>query len=432
MSDLKYKNTILDLSLMLNQAQKPIQILDAIKWSEGIEDQIIKNKFKEMPKIDFRDRPLKYDAEKKLQEFKELRLKITRELGGGDPLGAILIRNCLQYEDVVRMLMNRGKPAFYDYSKKLYGSPTELMNDGKTRLSDLASVMNTLLNSLQESQLGEIYEKNMSAEMVVDQLSDRLGKYFSGENIKIKLSDGIVSDASAGADYIKIKKGMMFSRRDLDIFEVHEGWVHLGTTLNGVNQPYAKWLSKGPPCSTVTQEGLAVTMELFNFALFPRRAKRLNDRLLACQMAEEGANLLELIEFFREKGQVDRQAIANAGRIFRGANLEGGTPFTKDIAYLKGFVLIYNFMRTTIKEGRADLIPFLFAGKATLEDLPVLFDYHKEGVITLPKYLPPQIKDLNGLAIWMAFSNFLNRMKLEDIMQEQDKNKKENKLKLVG
>lgn len=419
MSDLKYKNTILDLSLLLNQAQKPIQILDAIKWNDGVEEQIIKDKFKEMPTIDFR--PLKYDPEKKLQEFKELRLKISKSIGALDPLGAILTRNCLQYEDVVRMLMNRGKSEFYDYSKKLYGSPTELMNDGKTRLSDLANDMNSLLSSLDEFQMGELYEKNMTAETVVQELTLRLSKYFQGENIKIKLSDGIISDASAGADYIKIKKGMMFARRDLDIFEVHEGWVHLGTTLNGLDQPYAKWLSKGAPASTITQEGLAVTMELFNFALFPKRAKRLNDRLIACQMVESGANLLELIAFFREKGQVDQQAIRNAGRIFRGASLEGGSPFTKDIAYLKGFVMIYNFMRSAIREGKMDLIPFLFAGKATLEDLPVLHQYHQEGVISLPKYLPPQIRDLNGVAIWMAFSSFLNHMKLEDIMKEESK-----------
>lgn len=213
----------------------------------------------------------------------------------------------------------------------------------------------------------------------------------------------------------------MFARRDLDIFEVHEGWVHLGTTLNGLDQPYAKWLSKGAPASTITQEGLAVTMELFNFALFPKRAKRLNDRLIACQMVESGANLLELIGFFRDKGQGDQQAIRNAGRIFRGASLEGGSPFTKDIAYLKGFVMIYNFMRSAIREGKMDLIPFLFAGKATLEDLPVLHQYHQEGVISLPKYLPPQIRDLNGVAIWMTFSSFLNHMKLEDIMKEESK-----------
>jgi uncharacterized protein (TIGR02421 family) len=387
LSDLKYKNKILDLSLLLNQAQKPIQILDAVKWTEETESAIIKSHFKEIPKIDYSLRPLKYDAEKKLQEFKELRLRIQRELGSSDPLGKILIRNCTQYEDVVRMLMNRGKAEFYDYSKKLYGSPTEIMGDGKTLLSDLAKAMAQTLNSLHETKMGENFEKNLTAEMVVQQLQGRLGGFFKDENIKIKLSDGIISDASAGADYIKIKNGMMFSQRDVHTFEVHEGWVHLGTTLNGHNQPYAKWLAKGPPCSTITQEGLAVIMELFNFALFPSRAKRLNDRLIACQMAEDGANLLEVIKFYREKGQTDVQAMRNAGRIFRGASLEGGSPFTKDIAYLKGFVMIYNFIRTSIQEGRTELIPFLFAGKVTLEDLPVLHAYHQEGVISLPKYL---------------------------------------------
>ena len=426
MKDQKYKNTILELSLILNDLQKPIHILDAVKWQDGIDEFIIKNNFKELPEISYDNRPLKYDPLKKLQEFKELRLKITRELGERDPLGLILIRNCMQYEDVIRMLMVRGKSEFYHHSKKLYGSANEIMGDGKTKLSDLAHVMSGLLNSLDEIKLGENFERNLTSMEVVDELKMRLETYFKDEKIKVKLSDGIISDASAGSDYIKIKSELKFSKRDIDIFEVHEGWVHLGTTLNGQNQPYAKWLAKGPPCSTVTQEGLAVIMELFNFALFPRRAKRLNDRLVACQMAEEGADLLDVIAFFRNKGQEDHQAIKNAGRIFRGAPLSGGSPFTKDIAYLKGFVMIYNFMRMSIKEGKADLIPFLFAGKVTLEELPTLKEYHDEGVIALPKHLPPQVKDMNGLAIWMAFSNFLNRMKLEDILQEKKNSEETN------
>lgn len=432
MKDQKYKNTILDLSLILNELQKPIQILDSVKWGEGVEDFLVKNKFKEIPDITYDSRPLKYDPAKKLQDFKELRLKIARELGPSDPLGIILTRNCTQYEDVIRMLMVRGKSDFYDYSKKLYGSPSEIMGDGKTRLSDLAHVMEGLLNSLDENMLGENFERNLSSEQVVGELKIRLGNYFKDEKIKVKLSDGIISDASAGSDYIKIKSDLKFSKKDLDIFEVHEGWVHLGTTINGQNQPYAKWLAKGPPCSTVTQEGLAVTMELFNFAMFPRRAKRLNDRLVACQMAEEGADLLEVIRFFKDKGQEDYQAVKNASRIFRGAPLTGGSPFTKDISYLKGFTMIYNFMRMSIKEGRADLIPFLFAGKVTLDELPVLKDYHDEGVIALPKYLPPQIKDMNGLAIWMAFSNFLNRMKLEDMFAEKKNSEGTNPFRKVA
>jgi uncharacterized protein (TIGR02421 family) len=418
MKDQKYKNTILELSLILNKLQKPIQILDSIKWQEGVEDFIIQNNFKVMPTISYDQRALKYDPLKKVQEFKELRLKIARDLGASDPLGLIMARNCMQYEDVIRMLMVRGKHEFYNYSKKLYGSANEIMGDGKTKLSDLAHIMSTLLETLDEKTVGENFNRNLSSQQVVDELKIRLGTYFKDEKIKIKLSDGIISDASAGSDYIKIKSELAFSEKDLDTFEVHEGWVHLGTTLNGQNQPYAKWLAKGPPCSTVTQEGLAVIMELFNFALFPKRAKRLNDRIIACQMAEDGANLLEVIRYFRNKGQEDVQAVKNAGRIFRGAPLTGGSPFTKDIAYLKGFVMIYNFMRISISEGKSDLIPFLFTGKVTLEELPTLKEFHEEGVISLPKYLPPQMKDMSGLAIWMAFSHFLNKMKLEDILQE--------------
>ena len=429
MKDLKYKNTILDLSLILTELQRPIQILDAVKWNEGVEDFIIKNKFKELPEITYDNRPLKYDPQKKIQEFKELRLKITRELGASDPLGLIMARNCIQYEDVIRMLMARGTPEFYNYSTKLYGSTNEMMGDGKTKLGDLAFAMSQLLTTLDVNILGENFDKTFTSEDVVVELKARLENYFKDEKIKVKLSDGIISDASAGSDYIKIKKGLMFSKKDLDIFEVHEGWVHLGTTLNGDNQPYAKWLAKGPPCSTVTQEGLAVIMELFTFALFPRRAKRLNDRLVACQMAESGANLLEVSKFFLDKGQEDHQALKNAARIFRGAALTGGTPFTKDIAYLKGFVMIYNFMRSVIQEGRAELIPFLFAGKVTLEELPILHEYHQLGIITLPKYIPPQIKDLNGIGVWLAFSEFINGMKLQDILQENKNLKSSSSLK---
>lgn len=236
MKDQKYKNSILELSLILNELQKPIQILDSIKWPEGTDEFIIKNKFKEIPTIAYDNRPLKYDPQKKLQEFKDLRLKISRELGERDPLGMILARNCGQYEDVVRMLMSRGKSDFYDYSKKLYGSPSEIMADGKSTLADLAGIMSNLLNTLDKKDLGNNFERILSSEDVVVDLKNRLSHYFLDEKIKVKLSDGILSDASAGSDYIKIRSELMFAKKDVDIFEVHEGWVHLGTTLNGTTK----------------------------------------------------------------------------------------------------------------------------------------------------------------------------------------------------
>ncbi len=425
--DKDYKEKILRYSMLINEAQKPIKILDSIKWDSSIEEFFIKTKFKEIPKVDheyYNHYNFKFNPEQRYADFQIIIDSIKLDLGELDPIARILIRNCQQYQYVIKMLLNRGKKEYFEYSKLLYGSPTELLMDGKTRLSDLSSELKEILSGTDPLKLGAKYERNISSENVVKELRNRLKDFFGEENIKVKLSDGIVSDASAGADYIKIKSDSFFSDRDILIFEVHEGWVHLGTTLNGDQQKYAKWLSKGPPCSTVTQEGLAVIMELINFALFPKRAERLNDRLIVCQMVEAGANVLEVIEYYRMQNQTEIEAITNASRVFRGAPLEGGAPFTKDISYLKGFVENYNFLRKTIKNGKAHLIPFLFAGKVTLEDVPVLYHAYEEGIVDFPKFLPKQIKDLNGLMVWMAFSNFFNKMKLDSISNDVTEIKK--------
>ncbi len=82
---------------------------------------------------------------------------------------------------------------------------------------------------------------------------------------------------------------------------MHEGWVHLGTTLNGMAQPICTFLSKGAPSSTVTQEGLAIIAEIFAFASFPGRVRRTTNRVNAVSMAEEGANFFDVYQFYREQ-----------------------------------------------------------------------------------------------------------------------------------
>ena len=97
-------------------------------------------------------------------------------------------------------------------------------------------------------------------------------KYFHEQGaVRVRLSDGIVADSAAGSDYIKIRSDARFTEREVRLLEVHEGWVHLGTTLSGQNQPVCTFLSKGPPSSTITQEGLAVLMEILAFASHPGR-----------------------------------------------------------------------------------------------------------------------------------------------------------------
>ena len=46
-----YKEKIRRLSQRIVDAQKPIRVLDAIKWDPAIEAELKKSKFKHMPKI---------------------------------------------------------------------------------------------------------------------------------------------------------------------------------------------------------------------------------------------------------------------------------------------------------------------------------------------------------------------------------------------
>lgn len=417
MFEKKYKEKILEFSLRLNEAQRPIQILDAVKWNDEVLDDVIKSKYKNLPKIDqnyYQSRPLKYDPLKKLDELKNIREDIKSTFHKSDEIAQILIRNTVQYEKVIEMLMNRGTKKFYQLSKELYGSSHEHLNDHQTKLYELAPVLSQILSALPQNSLGMKDHQRLTSEEVVDHLKKRLGKFFDGEKIKVKLADGIVSDASAGSDYIKIKSHTEFTMRDVRVFEVHEGWVHLGTTINGDVQEYAKWLSKGPPCATVTQEGLAVFIELVSFALYPKRAKKLTDRLSVCKLAEEGGSFLDAIEYYRLQGLSEAECLKNASRAFRGGDVKGGAPFTKDLSYLKGFVEVYNLIRTAFKNEQSEIIPFLFAGKATAQDAHILYEAHLDGLVEFPKYLPPQISDINGLAVMMAFSNFFNQIELKD------------------
>ncbi len=406
-----YKEKARRLSDLIVEAQRPIRILDAIKWPVGTEEQVRKSKFREMPVIDashYHPSTLGFDAEKKIEEFSALAKEVESELGAGDDLAKMMVTNCGEYQNVIRMLMARGTKDFYEYSKKLYGSSQDKFRDERTGINEISRFLYDIFSVIGDQVLGEPLVDDVTAEEAVRRLNEKFTDYFTDSPVRAKLSDGIIADAAAGGDSVKIKEGAMFSERDLRVLEVHEGWVHVGTTLNGQRQNVATFLAKGPPRVAATQEGLAVLSEIFTFASYPRRARTINDRVLGIDKAEAGANYLELVEFYRTEGYSEEDCLNNAKRVFRGGVLSGGAPFTKDISYIKGFIENYNFMRAAMKAGKPEYIKFLFVGKVNVDDIPVLYAKYKEGIIDPPHYLPPQFKDLNGVAVLMSFSNVFN------------------------
>ena len=422
-SETKYRQVIYDLSERIVAAQRPIRILDALKWNLEVQADFFKNEFRELPKVsgpEFYDQnPLKYDPEDKIDEFNQIERDIRRDLGQFNSVGGIMQRMCREYCTVVEMLKARGTTHFTRYAQQLYGGSQDAFYAGAPTLQDLAVLISNTLDFIDAKTSGELDEKIYSSEDAVVVLGERLSAYFSEENGKsrVKISDDIIADAAAGAEFIKIRSNNRFSEREMRVFEVHEGWVHLGTTLNGMEQPVCTFLSKGPPSSTITQEGLAIIMEIFTFSSHPSRLQRLTDRITAIGMAENGANFIEVFNFFREQGLSDTDSYGRATRVFRGSTAAGG-PFTKDLVYNKGFILIYNYIRLAIQRGLLSRIPLLFLGKTTLEDLHIFNDLVDEGLIVMPRHVPPQFKDLAALSSWMCYSLFLNQLDLKRLAME--------------
>jgi uncharacterized protein (TIGR02421 family) len=412
-----YKETVAKLADRIVEGQKPIRVLQALRWDNAVQAQFLKTKPRELPKVPashYEQMDLGFDPTAKAAEFEEIALDVHKELGDADPVGQIMAATALEYRDVVRMLASRGTREFYTWSRKLYGSPKDEFPDGRSTVRDLGRLLYGLLTHVDEWEIERggsgTYERSLDAVEAAKQIAERLASFFGDAHVRVEADDGILADAAAGSDYVKVRMGARFSPRDIDILEVHEGWVHVATSLNGQAQPVAKWLAKGPPRTTAVQEGLAALVEMFTFRTYPRRARRLNDRVLAVDKAEDGASFLEVFEWFRTEGYDEDECFNNTRRIFRGGVLEGGAPFTKDACYCKGIVLNYAFIRSAIQHDRVDLVPMLFVGKVAHEDVPVLARRVSDGVVKPPRFLPPMFRDLNGLAIWMAYSTFFSQL----------------------
>ena len=413
------RQKIRELSDRLVALQQPIRILDAIKWDDEIKIDFFNNKFQKLPKVDvdyYNKRPLPFDPDELTAEFHVLIREIKNDLGHYSGISKIMIRLCEEYCQAILMIKSRGKKLFSELSMELYGAPDDAFYPNGPRLSDMGSMLGKILeNLIKEVAKTPEDEKRYSAEEALVILQAKLSDYFHHtDHVTVALSDNIVADASAGADCIKLNRNVRFSDRDIRYLEVHEGWVHVGTTLNGQAQPICTFLSKGSPTSSITQEGLAVTTEIFTFSSYPSRMLKITNRVRALNLVAAGGNFLDVFRFFQEQGMSDTESYHYSVRVFRGSTPDGG-PFTKDLSYTKGFLLIYNYIRLAVREGLIDRIPLFFTGKTLIEDIPTLHELSEQGLIAPARYMPKQFQDLAALSSWMGFSLFLNQFDLEAV-----------------
>jgi uncharacterized protein (TIGR02421 family) len=395
---------------LLKKAEKPVRILRAVAWPPEAQARFFAEGEKELPEVTYT--PL--DAAPIHEAVAEARAKID----GTGPVHDWLRRIADTVDVGAAMLAGIGTKTFHKHCLQLYGSPqTELMNCD-VRPLDLARMLDYVLSAYANLELnlnakGEL--PTITAEHMQPRMQAILNRHFGADAPRVEIAEHLSAKALAGAKAIKLRRDAAFSDRDVAQLVQHEAFVHAATSLNGAAQTSFPILGAGHPGTTRTQEGLAVFAELISGAMDPSRLLRLADRVLAIQMSMDGADFLQIYQFFKDKTHDKIQAFENARRVFRGGVLTGGAPFTKDSVYLEGVVRVHNFLRIAVQETRVDCIRLLFAGKMDIEDMPAVTALAAQGLCVFPKYLPPWARDLRFLLSYIAYSSFLNRMNLERV-----------------
>ena len=339
----------------------------------------------------YESRPLGFDPDAVEHDLTDLLADIDRRLARGHPEAELLRRTCDAYLVTVAMLASRGTPAFGPCAAALYGLPSDRFHDGGPTVQDFADRLRAGLGWVEGTLLVDD-DDGIDADDAVVALQQRLDASMGTGLVDVVTDDGIVADAAAGATTVKLRADATFSAHQLDQLEAHEGWVHVGTTLNGLAQPWCTFLGRAAPPTTVTQEGLATLTELVGMRSHPDRLQRIVDRIDGIALADAGASFPEVAEHFRTQGRSVAETWALTSRIFRGS-VPGGPPFTKDLAYGKGLVQTYGYVRIAVQQGRPERLPMLFAGKLDLADVGLVNQLIDEELVSEPVHVPPPFRD---------------------------------------
>src|ERR1700682_4217678 len=128
------------LSDRLVEAQRPLRILDAVKWGDEGERAFLCADGLELPAVTrdaYASRPLPFNPDDKLEELTTLEWEVRRTLGVAHPAGRMLARMCEECRDVVDLIVQRGTPAFGALSRRLYGGTGDRFHAGSPTLADL-------------------------------------------------------------------------------------------------------------------------------------------------------------------------------------------------------------------------------------------------------------------------------------------------------
>jgi uncharacterized protein (TIGR02421 family) len=403
------KDRIREVAGILYKACRPLRILSTLAWAPEVKERFLASGARELPEVTYTP----CDPAPAIEAVREARRRIV-------PVTTIdlwLDRQANAIELGARMLSAVGTPSFFEYGRQLYGEPTAPLRYLPVTPGEVAQSVLDAITQLDHIDIHIAPPAYHTADSVAEDLARAVATHFGEQAPAVELVDRLSANALATSKAIRIRRSARFTDRDVTQLLHHEAYIHVATSLNGKAQTDLPILAAGHPGTTRTQEGLAVFAEIISGAIELDRLRRLADRVLAIQMAIEGADFLDIYRYFLERSSDPDQAFENARRVFRGGVLTGGAPFTKDLVYLLGLLQVTNLIRATFAAGRADCLALLFCGKLDLLDIPALCELYALGLCRPPRFLPPWISDPRYLLAILTYSLFINRLNVEPLVE---------------
>jgi len=269
----------------------------------------------------------------------------------------------------LELLEARGTEQFQHISKKTHDVPDEELINKAQELICLETVQEPIIYSTDE---------------VLSRLKVAFMKY--GVNWQVEENEMIATAAVKTAKRkLLIKKDSRFSKSFLKRIIVHEIGTHIVRAENGRSQPY-KIFARGLPGYLMTEEGLAVYNEEINDCLNNFVLKVYAGRVLAIESAMK-TSFSETYKMLRNhfSDSTAWRLTLRAKRGLKDTSQPGA--FTKDIAYLKGYLAIKKYV-----EDGGD-ISKLYYGKIGLQ--------HIELISKIPHLINPHLLPM------FRYSNYL-------------------------
>jgi len=407
------------LDQRLLAAVRGIHVLPTVAWPASLENRMIeaygRGRFS-LPRVSYRVPDL---AEARVELAAIEAAAAGADLHDVDPLGDYLRRSAESWRIAAQMLEAVGTTGVTAPSIALYGKPDDLIPGSQRSNLHAARHFVELADELGSDLLADNSSLCVTAETLRAELAAALDAFFGDGTIRVEVDPELTAKAAAGATRIRLRGGASFNQYDHHQLLAHEAFVHSLTALNGRRQPLLASLGRTSPRVTATQEGLAVFAELMSGAIDIGRLKRISLRILAIDMALKGADFVEVYKYFSACGQTPADSFHSAQRVFRGVPPGGGAAFAKDNVYLSGLLTVHTFFRWALKQRRMDLLRHLFAGKLALHDVVSLQPHFASGAILPPRWLPPWMQHVQGLAGKLAFSLFVNGIHMNKVQEDE-------------